>query len=84
MELTSRQSPYYAMERARIIRLGVTILAVLCGWESGLAEWMRPLDWETYRSECFGYSLLFPAGVLEQHSETPDGRGVELSSKMDW
>ena len=69
------------MERARIIRLGATFLAVLCGSESAIAEWMQPLDWETYRSERFGYSLLCPGGMLEQHSETPDGRGVELSSK---
>ena len=81
MEPASRQSPYYSMERARIIRLGVTIVATLCGSDSVLADWAQPLDWETYRSERFGYSLLFPAGVLEQHSETPDGRGVELSSK---
>ena len=36
--------------------------------------------WETYRSERFGYSLLAPASVFEQRSETPDGRGVEFRS----
>ena len=69
------------MERARHLRLGVIILAVFCGMGSVLAEWVQPLDWESYRSERFGYSLLFPARVLEHRSETPDGRGVELSSK---
>ena len=69
------------MESVRYLRLGLVILAVFCGSGPVFAESMQPLDWETYRSERFGYSLLFPARVLELHSETPDGRGVELSSK---
>ena len=69
------------MERARYLRLGLIILAVFCGLVPVFAEWMQPLDWEAYRSERFGYSLLFPARVFERRSETPDGRGVELSSK---
>ena len=69
------------MERAWYLRLGVIILVAFCGLGHAIAELMERLDWETYRSERFGYSLLFPARVLEHHSETPDGRGVELSSK---
>jgi hypothetical protein len=69
------------MERALIIRLGAVVLAVFCGSSRSVAEWTQTLDWETYRSERFGYSLLFPASMLEQRSETPDGRGIELSSK---
>ena len=69
------------MERARFLQLGVAILAAFWGSGRAVAEGMQPLDWETYRSERFGYSLLFPASLLEQHSETPDGRGVQLSSK---
>ena len=69
------------MERARFLRLGVIVLAVFCGSGRVLAEWMQTTDWETYRSERFGYSLLFPGGMLEQRAETPDGRGIELRSK---
>ena len=69
------------MERAGFLRLGVIILAVFCGSGRVVAEWMQTMDWETYRSERFGYSLLFPGGMLEQRAETPDGRGVELRSK---
>jgi hypothetical protein len=69
------------MERTGYLRLGVIMLATICGSGLVFAEPMQPLDWETYRSERFGYSLLFPGRVLEEHSETPDGRGVELSSK---
>ncbi len=69
------------MERARKLQLFIIVLAVFCGSRLVFAEWLQPLDWETYRSERFGYSLLFPPRVLEHHSETPDGRGVEFSSK---
>ena len=69
------------MERARFLRLGVIVLAVFCGSGRVVAEWMQTTDWETYRSERFGYSLLFPGGMLEQRAETPDGRGIELRSK---
>ncbi len=69
------------MERARILLFAVVILAAFCGSGRIVAEGRQPLDWETYRSERFGYSLLFPATLLEQHSETADGRGVQLSSK---
>ena len=87
IETAVRRNPFapdclnYPMERARIIRVGITILAAFCGSGPIFAEWMQPLDWDTYRSERFGFSLLFPARVLEHRSETPDGRGVELSSK---
>ena len=69
------------MERARFLRLGVIVLAVFCGSGRVLAEWMQTTDWETYRSERFGYSLLFFFFILEQRAETPDGRGIELRSK---
>ncbi len=68
------------MEKARFVPLSIMILTVVCGSGVVRAQWDRSVDWETYRSERFGFSLLFPANVLEQRSETPDGRGVELSS----
>ncbi len=64
----------------RLIRLGLPALIVICGLGPAQAAFDEGAAWETYRSDRFGYSLLFPSNVLEQRNETPDGRGVELSS----
>jgi len=68
------------MEKARFIPLGIVILTVLCGSAPAFAEGGGSVDWETYRSERFGFSLLYPANSLDRRSETPDGRGVEFVS----
>ncbi len=68
------------MEKARLIYLGMSALAVIFCLRPVHSAVDESATWETYRSERFGYSLLFPAYALEQRSETPDGRGVELSS----
>ncbi len=58
----------------------MSALALICGPGRAHAAFDESGTWETYRSARFGYSLLFPASVLDRRSETPDGRGVELSS----
>ena len=68
------------MERTLLIRLCISALALICGPGASRAAFDERTAWETYRSERFGYSLLFPAGVLDRQSETSDGRGVELKS----
>jgi hypothetical protein len=38
-------------------------------------------NWQSFRSERFGYSLLFPADLLRLVSESPDGKNLEFLSQ---
>ncbi len=55
--------------------IAVFIGGVFCG-----SAWSQDAGWETYRSQRFGYSLVFPARIVEPRSELKDGRGIEFAS----
>jgi hypothetical protein len=43
--------------------------------------WSRGCDWQNYRSERFGYNLLFPADVFTPRGMSPNGDGFEFVSR---
>jgi hypothetical protein len=49
-----------------------------CGWPP--IQLARAQDWTSYRSPRFGYTLVFPAGIVEPRSESRDGRSMEFAS----
>jgi hypothetical protein len=63
------------------IRIGAAMLAVISSLGACFPAWAQASDWEWYRSERFGYSLLFPADLLSPREESRDGQGVEFLSE---
>jgi hypothetical protein len=45
------------------------------------AAWPQGFDWQNYRSERFGYSLLFPADVFTPRGKSPNGDGFEFVAR---
>ena len=68
------------MASLRLLGSAVFILAVFFGPEWLSAVRAQANTWETYRSQKFGYSLVFPADIVQPRSESPDGRGIEFTS----
>src|SRR5215813_3737644 len=64
-----------------IIRIGVAVLAGIFSLGAHCPAWAQAGNWEWYRSERFGYSLLFPADLLSPREEPQDGPGVEFLSE---
>jgi hypothetical protein len=56
------------------------LIFLLSSWP---AVQSRPQEenWQSFRSERFGYSLLFPADMLRLVSESPDGKSLEFLSE---
>jgi hypothetical protein len=63
----------------RFIRIGVMILTIT-GFGAHFSAGAQAGGWEWYRSERFGYSLLFPADLLSPREESLDGQGLEFVS----
>jgi hypothetical protein len=63
------------------IRIGAAALTAILGVGAQFPAWAQAGNWEWYRSERFGYSLLFPADLLSPRGESQDGRGVEFLSE---
>jgi hypothetical protein len=68
------------MVSSRLLRCAVFILAVFFGPEWLSAVQAQGNTWETYRSQKFGYSLVFPSDIVQPRSESTDGRGIEFTS----
>jgi hypothetical protein len=64
-----------------IIGIGVAALAGIFGVGAHFPVWAQAGAWERYRSERFGYSLLFPADLLSPREESQNGQGVEFVSE---
>jgi hypothetical protein len=64
-----------------IIRIDAAALAVILSFGAQLPAWAQAGNWEWYRSESFGYSLLFPADLLSPPEVSQNGEGVEFLSE---
>jgi hypothetical protein len=62
-------------------RIGVAVLAAIFSFEAHFPAWAQAGDWEWYRSERFGYSLLYPADLLSPREESQNGQGMEFRSE---
>jgi hypothetical protein len=63
------------------IRISAAVLAGIFGFGVHCSAWAQAGNWEWYRSERFGYSLLFPADLLSPREESQKGGGVEFLSE---
>jgi hypothetical protein len=63
------------------IRIGAAVLAAGFGFGACFPASAQARDWEWYRSQRFGYSLLFPADLLSPREESQSGQGVEFLSE---
>jgi hypothetical protein len=63
----------------RTFRVGV--LAALFSAGALSESWSRGSDWQSFRSEQFGYNLLYPASVFEPRGKAPKGDGFEFISR---
>lgn len=63
------------------IRICAAVLTAIFCFGAHYPAWAQAGDWEWYRSERFGYSLLFPADLLSPREESQNGRGMEFISE---
>jgi hypothetical protein len=68
------------MSVMHFIRIGAMISAAIFSIAPHFAARAQAGEWEWYRSERFGYSLLFPADLLSPREESQNGQGLEFSS----
>ena len=64
----------------RFIHIGAAVLAGIFGLGVHCPAWAQAGNWKSYRSERFGYRLLFPADLLSPPEESQNGEGVEFLS----
>jgi hypothetical protein len=75
---------FYKRLRARgVLEMTWCISFVTILFSAGLfsAALSQGFKWESYRSERFGYTLLFPADVFKPRGEPPHGDGFEFVSR---
>jgi hypothetical protein len=68
------------MSEMHFLRIGTIILAAIFSLAPLFAVGAQAAEWEWYRSERFGYSLLFPADLVSPREEAQNGQGLEFAS----